>query len=124
MIHLWFAGCASYPLPLVPVTGGTAEERAYVRSTVEVFDDAVGPGRVELRAIEIDPEGRHFAHYEHATRTIQVRLDSWPIGTVIRHELCHALVEQQHLEDASPDPIDAAIPMLDQDRLFDEAEPW
>lgn len=86
------AGCdRTYPLPIVPIRGGTAEVRAELRAELIEYDAQVGPGRVELRRIDVVEHTQYgtLGHYSAADRTIEMV----PVAPTLtlRHELCHAI---------------------------------
>src|SRR5688500_15672705 len=110
MIPMWLVACATYPLSDVPIVGGTAEQREVVQRTVDHFDDAVGPGRVELHVIRIVESNQDWrGRYRGASQTIDI---SDATGSVVRHELGHALVHQQELDVLDPEPMSEVVSLL------------
>lgn len=93
------------PLDRVPVTGGSAEQRAEVELELEAFDSWVGRGRLtlsEVRFVELPPE--IAGQYRHGTQRVHLSLQQ-PVSELrgtLRHELCHALDHEEGLMD-SPD---------------------
>ncbi|MEQ1571467.1 MAG: hypothetical protein ABMA64_37920 [Myxococcota bacterium] len=88
------AGCKQYPLSDVPISGGTASQRALVRAIVDEFEAATGGGRVTLSAVHLNylPNGL-AGDYERATHRVRVSsgLSDRDLQYTTRHELCHAL---------------------------------
>ncbi|MEQ1564374.1 MAG: hypothetical protein ABMA64_01965 [Myxococcota bacterium] len=89
-------------LPLVPVTGGTAEQREAARAELQRFEGWIGAGRLQIAGVRFEPLleqiGARGQWQEAADR---VRLDqglpAHDVADVVRHELCHALDDAEHL---------------------------
>ncbi|MEZ4236873.1 MAG: hypothetical protein R3F59_12110 [Myxococcota bacterium] len=106
--------CApQWPLPEVPITGGTLAERRLVRRELLAFDEAVGSGRVRLASFEIgDVEGAAIGHLRGRRVTVEPGIVPDDLVAVVRHELCHALDFQEHLTADAPPPLTALEPDL------------
>jgi len=103
MFTLLLLACRpSVPLSEVPIEGGTAEQRADVRTGLLAFDEAAGSGRVTLRTIRIGQLDGYAGSYDHFYRRIDLDEDTTNFTFVLRHELCHALVEAEELLDPVP----------------------
>jgi hypothetical protein len=94
------------PLSLVPISGGTRQERAIVREELEAFAQAVGPDRVEVRQIEIVEQVGYGDRMAGSYSRSGIELDAGSPGlaSTVRHELCHALDHAEGLT-VGPDPL-------------------
>lgn len=93
------------PLAEVPVRGATPREEALVRAELAAFEAAVGAGRLTLREVAFVDTIRgdeDVAGAYHAGRVLLTREDR-PTDT-LRHELCHAVHQQEDLL-REPDPL-------------------
>src|SRR5262245_43610649 len=96
----------------VPIDGGTPELRDAVRASIAFWDRAAGPGRVQLRAVHVVPPGGETrGRYNPSTRTIEIAEDA-SIGSTVRHELCHALVDQGDLRRREPRTMERVAEVL------------
>lgn len=120
MLLVLVACRSAVPLGDVPIRGGTRAERELVRSELDAWDEAVGPGRVELRGVELVAEVRGRTDLGGAyrgNRTLQLLEGQDSPGTTTRHELCHALDDAEDLSaetlfDRLADAVFAASPTL------------
>jgi len=91
-------GCGpTYGLAEVPISGGTAEERAVIRETLLQFDQWTGGGRVELRSVTVEAAGAEVAGVYQRNKRITLRpgMALYYLAESVRHELCHALDHQE-----------------------------
>lgn len=96
-----FSGCqARDPLSEVEITGGSDEQVALAEQELLAFDTWTGANRLaisEVRFVEL-PAGQAGA-YRHGSRRVDLSLER-PLSelrTNLRHELCHALDDMEHL---------------------------
>jgi hypothetical protein len=97
MLWITLAACRpDHPLTEVPIEGGTEDQQELVRQTLLELEDSIGPGRVELRRIDIRPLEGRAGSYHAGTRTIELG-ERQDLPDILRHEVCHALGHQQDL---------------------------
>ncbi|MEZ4241575.1 MAG: hypothetical protein R3F59_36600 [Myxococcota bacterium] len=96
---------ARVELPDVPVVGGTPETRGIVQAELERFNGWIGPGRLEIREVRFEAlEDPLAGQWRPGAGVVRVGEDVAPSGVadVVRHELCHALDDAEHLSDSVP----------------------
>jgi hypothetical protein len=116
---LWLVACRdSVPLSEVPIEGGTEEQQDLVRAVLLDLDEALGPGRVVLRRIRLRPLEEFAGLYRQRNLTIELDSEQESLGGTLRHEVCHALADQEGLEDEPHRLLDAVA-----EGLFDPSYP-
>lgn len=102
MLLALLLACAPDRLPLraVPVSGGSALQRAIVRRELAAFDAAAGPGRLTLQRVRIGaPPGAAAGSHRAGEVVLRSTLSPSRLSETLRHELCHALDETEGLSD-------------------------
>ena len=111
MLGWLLVGCQTSPLSEVPIEGIDPDTSDAIRAHLEAFEAAVGPGRVELRAVRVVSHERFEARYNPTTRTLAVAARALSSST-LRSGLCNALFAQDDLDEtirAAPYPVDALV---------------
>ncbi|MEQ1565815.1 MAG: hypothetical protein ABMA64_09275 [Myxococcota bacterium] len=105
----WFVwvACARVPLPEVQIFGGSDEVRAAIREELVAFDRWVGPGRLEVASVAVEPLGAFNGLYQPGTGRVHVASALGPLDVrpVVRHELCHALDYHEDLVEHPVEPF-------------------
>lgn len=104
LVALGLAGCAE-PVPLtdIVVEGGTAAQREVVYAELAAFDEAIGPGRLQLKSVRFG--GLNEEKLNGLADRYRIRLASnvslTTIARTVRHELCHTLDYQESISQAN-----------------------
>ncbi|MEZ4239815.1 MAG: hypothetical protein R3F59_27385 [Myxococcota bacterium] len=98
------AGCGAAPLGEVEIEGGSLALQAQLRAELVAFDQDVGPGRIDLRAVHVTNavNGGHAGQLR--SNEVWIDVHSGPVR-VLRHELCHRV--------SSPDDL-AQVPLWEE----------
>lgn len=103
---LGVAGCAPCPeLSEVPIRGASDAQHGVLTEALASLEQALGPGRVCIPEVALEPLGRHGSVERHRHR---IRLDSElsldDLDWVLTHEVAHAVDFGEGLA-ATPDPL-------------------
>jgi hypothetical protein len=94
---IWCACAPRYPLHDVPIIGGSSAQRVAVRAELlrlsDVMLDPPVLSRVEFTSIE--GAGTYRTHSDSVR--LSERLSPSSVETALRHEVCHALFEQNNV---------------------------
>jgi hypothetical protein len=98
----------------VPIIGGTEEVQAAIRAELAAFDEATGFGRARVSKVRVKDMGDRTGRHNRVTHTITLhedrRIDF--LITTLRHELCHALDQQEELSRENVELLDARAEAL------------
>jgi hypothetical protein len=102
------------PLQSVPLLGGDLAQREAAREALLAFDEAVGPGRLELRYVDLDEvqEAPFWGTYFASGISLKPGLSTSTVDGVVRHELCHALDDEEGLSESYLWELEAFAPYV------------
>jgi hypothetical protein len=108
----------------VPIVGGTEEVRTAIREELVAFDEVTGFGRTRISKVRLKDMGDRTGRYNYGTHTIILHenRDTDDIIGTLRHELCHALDQQEELSREHAELLDArAEPLFASEVIRDDA---
>jgi len=107
VLQVLMACTRTFPLPEVPVVGGTAEQRAQVAAELVDFDEQIGTERLFLSEVRFEPlDFEGLIHLTSRRIALDDNLDGGRLDHVLRHELCHALDYSEDLAQIDQDFFD------------------
>lgn len=104
----------TYPLSEVRIVGATQAQEEMVRAEISAFEEAAGVGRVRLKVVRFEELPELGLYTTNRKLRLDEDLPMDLLGEVFRHELCHALDDQEGLLEEADELWDEVADALDE----------